>query len=46
MENFLFQHPESGEYGILESYEDHDHGDHDGEEHGEEEHEEDEHHDE
>ena len=23
--NFLFQHPETGEYGILESYEDHDH---------------------
>jgi hypothetical protein len=28
--NFLFRHPETGEYGILESYEDHDHdGDHD-----------------
>jgi hypothetical protein len=24
--NFLFRHPETGEYGILESYEDHDHG--------------------
>jgi hypothetical protein len=23
--NFLFAHPESGEYGILDSYEDHDH---------------------
>jgi hypothetical protein len=23
--NFLFEHPEGGEYGILESYEDHDH---------------------
>jgi hypothetical protein len=28
--NFLFRHPESGEYGILESYETHDHeADHD-----------------
>jgi len=28
--SFLFRHPETGEYGILESYEDHDHGaDHD-----------------
>jgi hypothetical protein len=23
--NFLFEHPETGEYGILESYEGHDH---------------------
>jgi hypothetical protein len=23
--NFLFQHPDTGEYGILESYEGHDH---------------------
>jgi hypothetical protein len=25
--SFLFEHPETGEYGILESYEDHDHSD-------------------
>lgn len=25
LRNFLFEHPDTGEYGILESYEDHDH---------------------